>query len=111
MSKLQSTIDTLQVNLQQQAFDVAVLNLWAHASAHTRLEADAIHAFTFRPENLTEEEKKKNRLARQCGKPPVYCDKNWHNTLRLKDDRLVWMPGIARPIPPGWTPAEAKAKL
>ena len=105
------TLDTLQVKLQQQAFDVSVLVLWSHAKLHTGLTDEDIRAFTFRPEYLTPEEMVKNKRASFASKPPVYCDKNWHNALRLHDDRVVSMPGILRPIPPSWTPTQLQVKL
>jgi hypothetical protein len=111
MDKMQTTLNTLQMKLEQQAFDVAVLNLWAHAKTHTGLEAEEVRAFTFRSDFLTKEEQKKNKGAKWTSKPPVYCDKNWHNALRLIDGRLIAMSGIARPIPPAWTPTQLQVKL
>lgn len=92
---------------EQQAFDLRVLQLWAHAKAagHT---AEAIRAFTFRHEYLTDTEKDANRSCWWRARPPAYCDKNWHNALRLHNGDVVAMPGIERPIPPEWLPSLAK---
>jgi len=102
MNNVHTTLDGIQKKLQQQSFDVSVLALWSHAKATTGLTEDDIRAFTFRPEFLTPEEAKKNKDAKFATKPPVYCDKNWHNALRLHDESLVPMPGITRPTPPAW---------
>ena len=103
-----TSIDTLQVKLAQQAFDIAVLALWAHAKQSTGHTHETIKAFTFRPEWLTKEQQKENKDAARLRKPPVYCDKNWHNALRLSSGDLIQMEGVARPVPPSWLASEAK---
>jgi hypothetical protein len=108
---MRTVIDTLQIQLAQQSFDLAVLALWEHATEYLDLTPESIRAFTFRPEHLTGEEQKANRSASYASKPPVYCDKNWHNCVRLIDDRLFAIPGIARPIPPEWTPTQLQVRL
>lgn len=108
---MSNSIDTLQIKMQQRDFDLAVLKLWAHARETTGKTEDDIRAFTFRPEFLTLQQKIENSHAAATKQPPAYCDKNWHNALRLKDESVIAMPGIARPIPPAWMASSAKVTL
>lgn len=103
MSEAQTIIDTIQVKREQQRFDLEVLALWAHAEETTGYTHEQIRTFTFRPEFLTAEEKKADKQHFRLHRKPKYCDKNWHNALRLRDECVVAMPGIQRPIPPCWT--------
>lgn len=102
MRDIQTTIDTLQVKLDQQKFDLAVLALWDHAERCTGKTYPEIKAFTFRPEYLTKEQARENRKLKARGSVPRYCHKNWHNCVRLANGDLLGMEGIARPIPPDW---------
>lgn len=108
---MSNSIDTLQIKMEQRDFDLAVLKLWLHARETTGKTEDDIRAFTFRPEFLTLQEKIENSHAAAKGRPAVYCDKNWHNALRLKDESVIAMPGISRPIPPAWMAASARVTL
>lgn len=98
--------DLVRLN-EQQAFDLRVLQLWVHAK-ETGHAAEDIRAFTFRDTYLTDTEKKENQTASRLRRPPTFCDKNWHNALRLHSGDVVTMPGIARPIPPEWMPSSVK---
>jgi len=102
MSNSQTVIDTIQINRERQRFDFEVFALWVHAREKTGYTDEQIKTFTFRPEFLTEEEKKANERYFRLHRKPLYCDKNWHNALRLRDECVVAMPGVQRPIPPGW---------
>lgn len=105
------SISTMDIRLAQQAFDIAVLGLWAHAKKTTGHTHETIRAFTFRPEFLTPEQKRENQQAARYRKPPVYCDKNWHNALRLRDETVIGMPGIKRPILPAWFNTEVRKRI
>lgn len=110
MSLEYQAIDRVKRHGEQVAFDAEVLRLWARAK-EAGFTPEQVKAFTFRFEYLTNEQKEKNRDALRYRKPPVYCDKNWHNALRLCSGRIVSMPGITRPTPPGWMPTSVERKL
>lgn len=93
-------LESIEARLEEQKFYCKVLRLWDHLETTTGKTHKDVRSFTFRPEFLTPEEKKENDRARRKHLPPVYCDKNWHNCVRLKSGELMSMPGIARPIPP-----------
>jgi hypothetical protein len=96
---------------EQQVFDVRLLLLWEHVQRLTEYKPEQVKAFTYRPEFLTKEEQKENRSAARLYRKPKYCDKNWHNAIRLRSGEVASMPGIARPIPPGWMPTSVERKL
>ena len=101
MGEVQTVLDHLEQLGESRKFYIKLLRLWAHLEETTGLTHEEVRAFTFRPEHLTKYEKAENYLASRDRRPPVYCEKNWHNCVRLKDTGdIVPMPGIARPIPP-----------
>ena len=107
-TKVQVVLDSIERARERQAFDLAVLALWAHAEDTTGMSWEDVKTFTFRPEFLLPEEAKANRRKANVHKPPVYCAKNWHNCLRLKSGDLISMPGISRPTPPEWLETSAR---
>lgn len=96
---------------EQQIFDIRVLQLWAHVDEHTEHKPEQVKSFTYRPEFLTKEQRKRNSRKALAHSAPAYCAKNWHNAIRLRSGEVVEMPGIARPIPPGWMPTSVERKL
>jgi hypothetical protein len=106
--KIQVVLDSIEKARERQAFDLSVLALWAHAEDTTGMSWEDVKTFTFRPEYLTKEQATENKRRAIRRAPPVYCAKNWHNCLRLKSGDLISMPGISRPIPPGWLEASAR---
>lgn len=97
-----------QKKLAERDFDLAVLHLWVHAENSTGRTWKDIKAFTFRPEFLTKEEKRENDDHFRRHRKPLYCDKNWHNCVRLVEGGLMRIPGIKRPTPPEWMQADVK---
>jgi hypothetical protein len=104
------TDDLVRLN-EQRMFDLRVLQLWLHVDEHTEYKPEQVKSFTFRTEFLTKEQRKRNSREALAHSAPVYCDKNWHNALRLRSGEVVEMPGIVRPIPPGWMPTSVERKL
>jgi hypothetical protein len=96
---------------EQQIFDMKLLHLWAWVEEKTEYKPEQVKSFTYRPEFLTKEQRKRNSRAALAHSAPGYCDKNWHNALRLRSGEIVEMPGIVRPIPPGWMPTSVERKL
>lgn len=111
MSEIKELLARIDTLTERQRFDIAVLALWAHAKETTGHTHETIRAFTFRKEYLTQEQSRANKVASRQRKPPVYCDKNWHNALRLKNNSVVSMPGVTRPSPPADLPASAKVVI
>lgn len=110
MGEVQTRLESLERLGEERAFLLKVLGLWEHAK-EAGYTSEEIRAFTFRPEWLTKEQKRENQRRASRRSAPAYCDKNWHNALRLKSGDLVKIPGIARPIPPEWYNSEARARL
>ena len=80
---------------EERIYLLEVLELWAHAKNDISKEPHEIKAFTFRPEFLTDEQKREN------GRKKIrYNDKNWHNAVRLHNGKLIKMSGIKRPVKP-----------
>ena len=108
VNKIDQHLDKIGNTRAEMDFNLSVLRLWEHAQKTIGKDPRDIKAFSFRPEFLSQSEKRQNNIAAAKRKPPVYCDKNWHNCVRLKVGDLLKMPGIKRPIPPSHTPSEAK---
>ena len=108
---IQTVINSIQIKQEQIRFDLEVLALWAHAEKTTGHTHETIKAFTFRPEFLTVEQRIENSHRAVRRSPSAYCDKNWHNALRLRNGDVVRMPGIKRPIPPSWMPTDVKVEI
>jgi hypothetical protein len=106
--RVQVVLDSIERARERQTFDLAVLALWAHAEDTTGVSWEDVKTFTFRPEYLTKEQDRENKRLSHRHQPPAHCAKNWHNCLRLKSGDLISMPGISRPIPPGWLEASAR---
>ena len=112
MGDVKTVLTQLDRACETKQFYIKVLGLWAHLEETTGLTHEDVRAFTFRPEYLTPQQRNANRVAAAVyGKPPVYCDKNWHNCVRLREQHmgdLREIPGIARPIPPEHLKADAR---
>ena len=100
MSNVQTVIDTIQMKREQQRFDLEVLALWTHLEKETEYTHEDVRAFTYCPAFHTKEEKAEQRRCQRARVAPKYCDKNWHNAVRLRTGDLVPMPGFKRPTPP-----------
>lgn len=73
-----------------RAYYIAILDLWAHA-AEAGYPSDTIRAFTFRPEFLDKQQRRRYTSER---------DDSWFNCIRLHTGELKPIPLIRRPPKP-----------
>ena len=96
---VQTNLDALDRALEEKAFNMQVLRLWA-AAREAGYPPETVATFTFSDAFLNKELREVNERQKAQRKNPVYSGARYHNAVRLKSGDIAEIELMRRPEPP-----------